>query len=191
MMKIIAIGAAALAVLTAAPALAQSSGSGNIGGGIGVGVGGFTNGGISTDSLSSNSTSGISGSINNELSASSGSGFGGTMNINSLPGGTSYAVVGGVGDAGTSITSSVSPSGVGSITSNSYNGGVYGGLTHGNAALSMQVMNFGESAGDYKFTANFNASNTTNVNAASIDWNAAGAVGLVGFGFGSLGWTVE
>ena len=68
-MKIIAIGAAALAVLTAAPALAQSSGSGNIGGGIGIGVGGFTNGGINTDSLSSTSTSGVSGTINNELSA--------------------------------------------------------------------------------------------------------------------------
>jgi len=191
MMKMIALGAAALAVLAATPALAQSSGSTTIGGAIGLGAGGFTNGSVNTGSLNSDTSSGISGTIGNELSASSGSGFGGTMNINSLPGGTSYAVVGGVGEAGTTISTSVSPSAVGSINSSSYNSGVYGGLTHGNAALNMQVMNFGESAGDYKFNLNFNANNNTTVNAASIDWNAAGAAGPVLFGFGSLGWSAE
>ncbi len=139
---------------------------GNIGGGIGIGVGGFTNGGINTDSLSSTSTSGVSGTINNELSASSGSGFGGTMNINSLPGGTSYAVVGGVGDAGSpSISFQREPLGRRIDHQQQLQcRRLMVASTHGNAALNMQVMNFGESAGDYKFAANFNASGTTSAN---------------------------
>ncbi|WP_267382865.1 MULTISPECIES: hypothetical protein [unclassified Sphingomonas] len=191
-MKTIILGTAtALALCVAGPALAQSTGSATIGGGVGIGLGGFSNGSVNTGTVNGSNSQSISGTIGNELSASSGSGFGGSMNINSLPGGTSYAVVGGVGEAGTSISSAVDPMGVGTIQSSSYNAGLFGGVTGGNAALNMQVMNFGQSMGDYKFNLTFaaNAADTFNTSAAS--WDVAGAAGPSLFGFGSVGWNVQ
>ncbi|MES2450757.1 MAG: hypothetical protein V4610_09330 [Pseudomonadota bacterium] len=179
------------ALVTASPALAQSSGSANIGGAIGVGLGGFSDGSVNTASVSGTSANSLNGSINNELSGSSGSGFAGTMDINSLPGGTSYAVVGGLGQAGTVINTSVGPNAVGDISSYSFNSGIYGGLTGGNAALSFQVLNFGQSSADYKFNVNFAQNNTLNFDANSADWNVAGAAGEALFGFGTLGWSAQ
>lgn len=182
-----AISIAALAA--AGPAFAQSSGTVTGGGGIGLGLGGFTNGSVNTGNVNGTNDSSYSGTISNSLSGSSGSGFGGTMNISSLPGGSSYAVVGGAGEAGTSISTSVDPTAVGTIESTSYNAGIYGGATGGNASLDIQVMNFGQSAASYKYDLSFSDNSTLNFNENFADWNAAGAVGIVGFGFGSFGWS--
>lgn len=191
MKKTICGAVSALALAAAAPALAQSSGTVTGGVGVGAGLGGFTNGAIDTTSVSGTNSQSISIDMDRDMSAASGSGFGGSMDINSVPGGSSFAVVGGVGTAGTSINANVDGLNNGSITSTSFNGALYGGLTGGNAALDMQVVNFGQSSADFKLTSAFDANYTDEFAASQLDWTAAGAVGAVGFGFGSLGWDID
>jgi len=181
----------ALALSVAMPALAQTSGTVTGGVGVGLGLGGFTNGSIDTSTMTGTNSTTIGVDIGREISAASGSGFGGSMDINSLPSGTSYAVVGGVGTAGTAINANIDLANNGSITSNSFNAGLYGGLTGGNAALDMQVMNFGQSSADFKLTAAFDATHTDQLSDFSTDWTAAGAAGATAFGFGSLGWDID
>lgn len=190
MKKILFGAASALALCISVPALAQS-GTVTDGLGVGVGTGGFSNGAIDTSTFSGTDASNISIDVDRDLSAASASGFGGTMSINSLPGGTSYALVGGIGTAGTSISTNIDSDNNGLITTNSFNAGLYGGLTGGNAALSLQVMNFGQSSADFKLVSNVDASHTDVFAVTETDWTAAGAVGLVGFGFGSLGWDID
>lgn len=181
----------ALALAAASPALAQTSGSVNAGAGVGIGLGGFSNGAIDTLSANGTNSQTVSVDIDRSMSASSGSGFGGTMNISSLPAGSSYAVVGGVGTSGSSINANVDAANNGSITTTSFNGGLYGGLTGGNAALSMQVMNFGQSSADFNLTSSFDATHEDTFQLASTDWTMAGAAGATLFTFGSLGWDVD
>ena len=180
-----------LALALATPALAQTSGTVNVGGGIGAGLGGFTNGSLNTLSANGTNTQSISIDVDRNISASSGSGFGGTMDINSLPAGSSFAVVGGVGQAVSTISASVDAENNGSITTSSFNAGLYGGLTTGNAALSMQVMNFGQSSAEFQLTSSFDAGHQDEFQLASTDWTAAGAAGATLFAFGSLGWDVN
>jgi len=180
-----------LALAVAGPALAQTSGTATIGGGIGLGLGGFTNGAIDTSAVSGTNTQTLSVDITREMSGGSGSGFGGAMNINSIPNGWSYALVGGVGAAGTSISANVDGANNGSITSTSFNSGLYGGLTGGSAALTMQVMNFGQSSADFKLASSFDANHTDKFDTTSLDWTAAGAAGVTAFQFGSLGWDID
>jgi hypothetical protein len=180
-----------LALAIAAPATAQTSGTVTGGIGAGLGLGGFTNGAIDTSAVNGTNSQTLDIKIDREMSAASGSGFGGSMDINSLPAGSSFAVVGGAGTSGTSINANVDAANNGTITSTSFNAGLYGGLTSGNAALSMQVMNFGQSSADFKLTTNFNAEHQDEFNNTTLDWTAAGAAGLTGFAFGSLGWNID
>lgn len=180
-----------LALGLAMPATAQTSGTINGGAGIGLGVGGFTNGAIDTSTVNGTNSQTLSIDMNREISAGSGSGFGGTMTISSLPLGSSYAVVGGVGSSGTSIIANVDAANNGQIVSTSFNAGLYGGLTGGSAALNMQVMNFGQSSANFKLTTSFDATHSDTFNAASTDWTMAGAAGVSAFTFGSLGWNVD
>ncbi len=113
------------------------------------------------------------------------------MNISSLPLGSSYAVVGGVGSSGTSILANVDASNNGSIVSTSFNAGLYGGITGGSAALNMQVMNFGQSSADFKLTSSFDSTHNDSFNATRPTWTMAGAAGVGAFTFGSLGWDVN
>lgn len=181
----------AISLLTfaiAAPATAQTAGTVTGGVGAGLGLGGFTNGAIDTSAVSGTNTQTLEVKIDRELSASSGSGFGGAMNINSVPDGSSYALVGGVGASGTTINADVDAANNGSITSTSFNAGLYGGLTSGNASLALQVMNFGQSSADFKLSTNFTGEHQDEFDNTTLDWTAAGAAGLTGFAFGSLGW---
>jgi hypothetical protein len=180
-----------LALAVAAPAYAQTTGTATGGVGVGFGAGGFTNGAIDTSAVNGTNTDKLTVNIDREISASSGSGFGGRMDINSLPAGSSYAVVGGVGVAGTQVAANVDANNNGTISSTSFNGGLYGGLTNGNAALAMQVMNFGQSSADFKLKTNFEATHADAFNDTSLDWTAAGAAGPTAFAFGSLGWNVD
>ncbi|BCA62839.1 hypothetical protein HMP09_2073 [Sphingomonas sp. HMP9] len=180
-----------LALAAAVPALAQTSGTVTGGAGIGVGLGGFNNGAIDTSTVSGTNGQTLSIDINREMSAGSGSGFGGTMNISSLPAGSSYALVGGVGASGSAISAGVDAANNGTITTSSFNSGLYGGLTGGSAALSMQVMNFGQSSADFKLATSFDASHSDQFNTTSLDWTAAGAAGVTAFTFGSLGWDID
>lgn len=180
-----------LALATAAPALAQTSGTVTGGGGVGIGLGGFTNGAIDTSAVSGTNNQALGIDITRDISGGSGSGFGGTMNINSLPAGSSYAVFGGVGAAGSSISANVDLANNGTIDTTSFDGGLYGGLTGGNAALTMQVMNFGQSSADFKLAVSFDATHADTFSANSLDWTAAGATGVGAFTFGSLGWDID
>lgn len=191
MKKVLYASISVLALGLAVPAAAQTSGTINGGAGIGLGAGGFTNGAIDTGSVNGTNSQTLSIDMNRELSGGSGSGFGGTMNISSLPLGSSYAVVGGVGSSGTSILANVDASNNGSIVSTSFNAGLYGGITGGSAALNMQVMNFGQSSADFKLTSSFDSTHNDSFNATSTDWTMAGAAGVGAFTFGSLGWDVN
>ena len=191
MKKIIFTAVSALALAAGGPALAQTSGTVTGGAGVGLGVGGFSNGAIDTSSINGNSNQTLAIDMDRDLSAGSGSGFGGTMNINSVPAGSSFAIVGGVGTAGSSINANVDAANNGAITTTSFNSGLFGGFTAGNAALSMQVMNFGQSSADFSLTTSLDADYHDNFAAASTDWTMAGAAGLTAFGFGSLGWDID
>lgn len=180
-----------LALAIAAPATAQTSGTVTGGLGAGFGLGGFTNGAIDTSSVNGTNSQTLDIKIDRDMSASSGSGFGGKMDINSVPAGSSFAVVGGAGASGTSINANVDAANNGTITSTSFNAGLYGGLTNGNASLAMQVMNFGQSSADFKLSTNFTAEHQDEFANTSLDWTAAGAAGVTAFGFGSLGWNID
>lgn len=180
-----------LVLALATPALGQTSGTVNVGGGIGAGLGGFTNGSLNDLSTNGTNSQTISIDVDRDISAASGSGFGGSMNINSVPAGSSFAVVGGVGQAGSSINANVDAQNNGTITTESFNAGLYGGLTTGNAALSMQVVNFGQSSAEFKLTSSFDSAHQDEYQFDSTDWTMAGAAGATLFAFGSLGWDVN
>ncbi|MFG6283214.1 hypothetical protein DC429_10020 [Arthrobacter sp. TPD3018] len=191
MKKAIYSSLSVLAFAIAVPAAAQTSGTVTGGAGIGIGAGGFTNGAIDTSAVSGTNSQTLSVDVTRNISASSGSGFGGTMNISSVPAGSSYAVVGGVGTSGSSIAANIDAANNGTITTTSFNAGLYGGLTGGSAALNMQVMNFGQSTADFKLVSSFDATHSDQFNLTSTDWTVAGAAGATAFGFGSLGWDVD
>jgi hypothetical protein len=180
-----------LALATAAPAFAQTSGTVTGGAGVGVGLGGFTNGAIDTSTFSGANNQALGVDITRDITGGSGSGFGGTMNISSIPNGSSYAVFGGVGASGSTIAANVDLANNGTINTTSFDGGLYGGLTGGNAALSMQVMNFGQSSADFKLAVSFDATHSDQFDSSSLDWTAAGAAGVGAFTFGSLGWDID
>lgn len=182
--KLFLSATAAIALATfASPAFAQQ---GTVNGGIGIGAGlvGFNN--TASSNLTNNTQSTLGVSINRDITGASGSGFAGTMNIASLPGGTSFAVVGGIGTSSTHIDGNVNLLGNGVINSSSSNAGIYGGLTGGNANMSMQVLNFGQSSADYKLAVNLNVANQQTFTETHLTQGFGQGVGA--FAFGSLGW---
>lgn len=139
------------AMVAATPAMADKGGVPN-GGNNGV------QSSVTTQSYSDYRNRNLQIDIERSVSAASGSGFGGTIDVNGLNiNGGSHASFAGFGLAGT-FTSG----GVGTALSFSGNIGEFRADAVGNAAVSGDVMNFGQSQFTDSFTMSFDGQRTTN-----------------------------
>jgi len=178
MKSVILSGLSALAlVVSATPASAQAV----IGGGIGGNLGNWsTNGNVTyaTGSLSQD----IDLDIDRTLSGSSVSGFAGHMDIGDLAtagcGCIDFAVFGGIGNAGTVMDVNVDALNNGTLFTDSWNGGLYGGATGGASAISADFANAGQSSFESKL--DLDVDSNFSADFQSLSWDASGD----GMGFG-------
>jgi hypothetical protein len=176
MNRVILSGSAALALaFTASPALAQAA------------IGGIA-GDINIDHMTISNSDKLNVSIDNTLTASSGSGFGGTFTVNpNFAAGTNAATFSGSGTA-FSIAGDLSVNlggydhdknsgwggNLGTDIAGSYSSssGSFTATTLNAASITGQVMNFGQSEFTRSFTADYSAKNSFDLN----NWNAGGFV---------------
>jgi hypothetical protein len=179
MKSVILGGISALALaFSATPAAAQAV----IGGGIGGNLGNFSNSGSVTYSAGDLSQS-LGVDLDRALSGSSVSGFAGHMTIGDLGspgcGCTDFAVFGGIGNAGTFISADVDLLGNGTLFTDSWNGGLYGGAAQGASRISADFANAGQSSFSSELNIDFNQHMNVD-NFQSIGWDVSGS----GDGFG-------
>jgi hypothetical protein len=176
MKAVILSGMSALALaFTATPAAAQAV----VGGGLGGNLGDWNTAGNVNYSTGDYSQS-LNASLDRSLSGSSVSGFAGNMKIgNSEEGGLDYAVYGGFGNAGTFIIAGADLAGNGLVFSDSWNGGLYGGLAGGDARIDASFANAGQSSFSSNLSIDFKQKLNID-NFQNLNWNAGGE----GDGFG-------
>lgn len=177
MKKMLGAAVAAIALLSAGPALAQS-----VGGVIG-GVAGNANGTThDAGSMTIDNSTDLSIDIDRSLSVSSGSGFGASFDLQ----GGSTAAFNGTGLAGSLVAGIGGPDG-GAALSLSGNYGDYAATTTGQGKIfDAQVMNFGQGNYTNSFTASFDASHDFDATTSfenNSNWAVSGAAigGFAGF----------
>lgn len=175
MKSVILSGISALALaMTATPAAAQAV----IGGGIAGNLGNWNTSGNVTYSSGSLGAD-LTASVDRTLNSSSVSGFAGNISLDSNACGcVDYAVFGGIGKAGSQITANVDLLGNGTVSTSSFNAGLYGGLANGTATLDVDFANAGQSS--FTSTIAYDFATTFDVDFQQLSWEGSGQ----GSGFG-------
>lgn len=169
MKNIILSGIALAAFAFASPALAAPPPSGVVGGVVGD---------INIGNVHITNSNTMSLSIDDTLTASSGSGFAGSLTVNpNYALGTSSANFNGSGNAWSvagGITGSLGPISGGLAGSESNSAGNFTASTTNYAAVSGQVMNFGQSEFTRSFTLDVDHSDSFKLNDSWLDGYAVG-----------------